>query len=95
VAQLFSLGHIRALMKKALFIALWALLFLFVAFLIWAFMCSLWEPHEAPFWTDQQRQQWQQLCFYGRFIFWGLPAIAVILGFLGVLPGTRTKQQSS
>jgi len=76
-------------MKKALFVALWSLLFLLVAFLIWGLMCSFWEPHEAPFWTDQQRQQWQQLCFYGRFILWGLPAVGVILGYFGVLPGAR------
>jgi hypothetical protein len=79
-------------MKKALFIALWVFLFLVVAFLIWGLMCSFWEPPEAPFWTDQQRQQWRQLCFYGWIILLGLPVVAMILGFLGVLPGTRTKK---
>ena len=82
-------------MKKALFISLWALSFLVAAFLIWCVMCSFWKPPEAPFWTDQQVQQWRRLCFYGRFVFFGLPAVAVILGFVGVLPGTRTKQELS
>jgi hypothetical protein len=82
-------------MKKVLFIALWPLLFLAAAFLIWGLMVSFWGPPEAPFWTDQQALQWRQLCFYGRIILLGLMAVAVILGFLGVLPGTRTKKQLS
>jgi hypothetical protein len=78
-------------MRKTSFIILWALLSFVVAFIIWSLICSAWKPHEAVFWTPQQTQQWRHLWSYGRIMLLGFPIIAVVLGFLGILPGTRSK----
>ncbi len=79
-------------MKKASFITLWVLLFQVVAFLIWGVVVLIWGPPKTSFWTEQQILRWWHLRFYGRFLILGLPLIGLILGFLGVLPGTRTRK---
>jgi len=76
-------------MKRKLFIIFWIFIFLIIAFFAWGGMTYLWMPHEAPVWTYQQGQQWWQLCFCGMIVILGLPAIALILGYKGMLPGTQ------
>jgi len=79
-------------MKKTVFIVLWMISFWIIACAIWVVGVFVFtHPSQAMAWPDETTQK---VMFWDRVAFYGSPSLALILGILGKLPGTRSKNQS-
>jgi hypothetical protein len=79
-------------MKKTIFVVLWMLAFWIAGIIIWSLGVTLFaHPSQAMSWSDETTRR---IMFWDRVAFYGLPSVALILGILGRLPGTRSKKQS-
>jgi hypothetical protein len=79
-------------MKKTMFIMLWMVAFWIAAVIVWSVGVAVFvDRSQAMYWSDPKTQA---IILFDRITLYGFPAIALILGIFGKLPGTRSRKLS-